>query len=107
MAIEFKMPDIGEGVAEGEIVKWLVGEGDSLTEDQPMVEVMTDKATVEITSPANATVQKILHPDGAVVPVHQVIVVLEEIGGAAQAPAADVQKSKGTSGQCFGDLEPR
>lgn len=46
MAYEFKLPDIGEGMAEGEIVRWLVKEGDVLKQDQPMVEIMTDKATV-------------------------------------------------------------
>ena len=51
MAYEFKLPDIGEGMAEGEIVRWLVKEGDTLAQDQPMVEVMTDKATVEIATP--------------------------------------------------------
>jgi pyruvate dehydrogenase E2 component (dihydrolipoamide acetyltransferase) len=51
MAYEFKLPDIGEGMAEGEIVRWLVNEGDTLTQDQPMVEIMTDKATLEITTP--------------------------------------------------------
>ena len=51
MAFEFKLPDIGEGVAEGEIVEWQVKEGDAVKLDQPMVEVMTDKATVEIPSP--------------------------------------------------------
>ena len=48
---EFRLPDIGEGVVEGEVVKWHVKEGDNVREDQPMVEVMTDKATVEIPSP--------------------------------------------------------
>ena len=50
--IEFKLPDIGEGVAEGEIVKWLVAEGDAVQEHQSVVEVMTDKATVEVPAPA-------------------------------------------------------
>ena len=48
MSDEFKLPDIGEGLAEGEIVKWLVAVGDTVDEDQPLVEVMTDKATVEL-----------------------------------------------------------
>ena len=52
MALQFKLPDIGEGVAEGEIVKWLVSEGDTVAEHQAVVEVMTDKATVEIPAPA-------------------------------------------------------
>jgi len=88
MTIEFKMPDIGEGVAEGEIVRWLVAEGQTVKEDQPMVEVMTDKATVEITSPANATIASILHPEGAVVPVHSVIVILDDGGGGSSSTPA-------------------
>jgi len=51
MIYEFKLPDIGEGVVEGEVVRWLVQEGDQVREDQPLVEVMTDKATVEIPAP--------------------------------------------------------
>src|SRR6476620_5923856 len=54
---EFKLPDIGEGVVEGEIVKWLVKPGDQIVEDQPLVEVMTDKATVTIPSPRRGKVQ--------------------------------------------------
>ena len=52
MAYEFRLPDIGEGMAEGEIVRWLVKEGDVLAQDQPMVEIMTDKATVKMASAA-------------------------------------------------------
>jgi len=89
MTVEFKLPDIGEGVAEGEIVRWIVKEGDPISEDQPMVEVMTDKATVEITSPVTGTVGKILAAEGESVPVHSVIVHLESGGGgAAPAPVA-------------------
>ena len=51
MAFEFRLPDIGEGVAEGEIVRWFVAEGDTVTLDEPMVEVLTDKANVEIPAP--------------------------------------------------------
>jgi pyruvate dehydrogenase E2 component (dihydrolipoamide acetyltransferase) len=94
MTFNFKLPDIGEGVAEGEITRWLVKEGDLVKEDQPMVEVMTDKATVEITSPKSGRIQKILYPEGSVAPVHQVIVVIDEDaaagadGGGSAAPAA-------------------
>ena len=87
--VEFKLPDIGEGVAEGEITRWMVKEGDSISEDQPMVEVMTDKATVEITSPVTGCVGKILAADGQVVPVHSVIVHL--IAGAGSAPKSDAK----------------
>ena len=59
MSDEFKLPDIGEGLAEGEIVKWLVAVGDTVNEDQPLLEVMTDKATVEIPSPRAGTVARL------------------------------------------------
>ncbi|MEK7791015.1 MAG: biotin/lipoyl-containing protein, partial [Deltaproteobacteria bacterium] len=62
--MDFKLPDIGEGVHEGEIVKWLVKEGDHVSEDQPLVEVMTDKATVEIPSPVKGKIQKIYFKEG-------------------------------------------
>lgn len=89
MTVDFKLPDIGEGVAEGEIVRWIVNEGDAIAEDDPMVEVMTDKATVEITSPVTGSVAKILVEEGAVVPVHSVIVQLESSDDAGiPAPAA-------------------
>ncbi len=80
--IDFSLPDIGEGVAEGEITKWLVKEGDSVTEDQPMVEVMTDKATVEIGSPVDGTVHELLHAEGTTVPVGDVLLVLASTSGA-------------------------
>ena len=79
---EFPLPDIGEGVAEGEIVEWKVKEGDAVAEDQEMVEVMTDKATVPITSPVRGTVKKIVAAAGAVVPVGAVLVKIEPAAGA-------------------------
>lgn len=90
MALEFRLPDIGEGVVEGEIIKWLVNEGDTLREDQPMVEVMTDKATVEIPSPKAGRVAKLMVPAGQLCAVGQVMVVIETAGSAAAhaAPAA-------------------
>jgi len=89
MAYDVKLPDIGEGVAEGEIVRWLVKAGDAVKEDQPLVEVMTDKASVEIPSPRTGTIEAILVEEGAVVPVGTVLVSIAVAGGAAaSAPAA-------------------
>ena len=84
MAYEFKLPDLGEGLTEGEISRWLVSEGDDIAEDQPLVEIQTDKTTVEIPSPAAGTVTQILVDEGKVVPVGTVLVV---IGGDGAAPA--------------------
>ena len=64
MAYEFRLPDIGEGLTEGEIVKWHVAEGDSVAENQPLVNVLTDKAEVEIPSPKTGTIRKILFKSG-------------------------------------------
>ena len=85
MALEFKLPDIGEGIAEGEIVQWLVQPGDAVEEHQPVVEVMTDKATVEVPAPAAGTVTELRAEAGQVVPVGSVIFVLETSGAAPSA----------------------
>jgi 2-oxoglutarate dehydrogenase complex dihydrolipoamide succinyltransferase (E2) component len=81
LVFEFKLPDLGEGVAEGEIVKWLVSEGQQIKEDQPMVEVMTDKATVQIPSPTSGVVKQILAKEGQTVKVGTNLVVLDNSGG--------------------------
>src|SRR5437773_9472683 len=88
MAFEFRLPDIGEGVVEGEVVRWLVKEGDVVREDQPMVEVMTDKATVEIPSPKAGRIASIEAPEGKTCKVGQVMMRIEPEGGAAAEPAA-------------------
>jgi pyruvate dehydrogenase E2 component (dihydrolipoamide acetyltransferase) len=89
MAFSFYMPDIGEGVVEGEIVAWKVKEGDRVKLDQTLVEVMTDKATVELPSPRAGTVVKIHYRDGQICPVGQILVTIDEDGAAAGAnPAA-------------------
>jgi pyruvate dehydrogenase E2 component (dihydrolipoamide acetyltransferase) len=75
---EFKLPDIGEGVVEGEIVAWKVTVGQAVAEDQPLVEVMTDKATVEIPSPRAGTVVALNGGEGEVVNVGATIVVLDD-----------------------------
>jgi pyruvate dehydrogenase E2 component (dihydrolipoamide acetyltransferase) len=83
--LEFKLPDIGEGVTEGEIVNWLVQEGDSVSENQEMVEVMTDKATVTIGAPQAGKVSERRFKVGDTVPVGQVLVVLELGAGGGDA----------------------
>jgi len=90
MAYEFKLPDLGEGLTEGEVARWLVAEGDEIAEDQPLVEIQTDKTTVEIPSPAEGIVTKILVADGEVVPVGTVLVV---IGGDGPVSAATVERA--------------
>ncbi|MDI6765001.1 MAG: dihydrolipoamide acetyltransferase family protein [Thermodesulfobacteriota bacterium] len=86
MAFEFKFPDIGEGLTEGEIVRWLVKEGDEVKEGQPLVEVETDKALAEIPSPATGVVLKILAKEKEIIKVGQVIVIIGEKGEAWAAP---------------------
>ncbi|RNJ25396.1 2-oxo acid dehydrogenase subunit E2 [Halosegnis longus] len=74
MVRKFELPDVGEGLAEAEIVSWLVEVGDTVTEDQPVAEVETDKAVVEVPSPVNGTVKEILAEEGGMVPVGNVII---------------------------------
>src|SRR3954462_12570443 len=76
VAYEFKLPDLGEGLTEGEIARWLVEEGQEIAEDAPLVEIATDKTTVEIPSPAGGKVSRILVAEGEVVPVGTVLVVI-------------------------------
>ena len=90
MAYEFKLPDLGEGLTEGEVARWLVTEGQEIAEDDPLVEVQTDKTTVEIPSPAAGKVARILVPEGQVVPVGTVLVVIGEDG----AGRADVEQPR-------------
>jgi len=88
MTFEVKLPDIGEGVAEGEIVRWLVKPGDTVHEDQPLVEVMTDKANVEIPAPRTGTIEALLAEEGQVVPVGTVLVTIAVVGTPALAHTA-------------------
>lgn len=88
---EFKLPDIGEGVTEGEIVSWHVKEGERVAEDQVMVEVMTDKATVTIGAPRAGKIDKLMFPVGSMVKVGDVLLVIQTGNGSrttAQLPAA-------------------
>ena len=76
----FKLPDIGEGVVEGEVVEWMVSVGDSVKEDDPILSVMTDKATVEIPSPTDGVVKSIVGEPGTILAVGQVCIEFETDG---------------------------
>ncbi len=78
MAFQFKMPDIGEGIAEGEIVKWFVKPGDEIKEDDSLLEVQNDKSVEEIPSPVNGKILNILIPEGTVANVGDILVEIEE-----------------------------
>jgi pyruvate dehydrogenase E2 component (dihydrolipoamide acetyltransferase) len=98
VAYAFKLPDLGEGLTEGEVARWLVAVGDEIAEDQPLVEIQTDKTTVEIPSPAAGLVTRILVAEGEVAPVGAVLVVIgadDDGAPVADAPAAD--RSQGLS----------
>ena len=80
MALEFRFPDVGEGIHEGEIVRWLVKEGDKVHPDQPLVEVETDKAVVEIPAPRAGTILHMAVGAGEKIQVGEVLVVIGEAG---------------------------
>ena len=99
---EFKLPDVGEGVAEGELVSWLVAPGDRVEEDQPVAEVETDKALVEVPSSYDGTVEELFVEEGEMVPVGDVIIsfrvdeegeadAADEAGDETAAAAADAE----------------
>jgi pyruvate/2-oxoglutarate dehydrogenase complex dihydrolipoamide acyltransferase (E2) component len=92
MAYELKLPDLGEGLTEGEIARWLVSEGQDVAEDDPLVEIQTDKTTVEIPSPAAGKVTQILVEEGKVVPVGTLLVV---IGGDGEKPRTEAKPAEG------------
>src|SRR5260221_11277546 len=94
MAYEFKLPDLGEGLTEGEVARWLVEEGQDIAEDDPLVEIQTDKTTVEIPSPAAGKVARILVQEGEVVPVGTVLVVIGDDGAAQGGPVPEPPTAK-------------
>ncbi len=85
----FKLPDVGEGVAEAEVVEWHVAEGESVAEDAPLVDVMTDKATVELTSPVAGTISRLGAAVGDIVAVGSELVRIDAGDVAADHVAAD------------------
>ncbi|HRX83716.1 MAG TPA: dihydrolipoamide acetyltransferase family protein [Phycisphaerae bacterium] len=94
MASEFKLPDLGEGITEGQIVRILVAEGDEVAEDQAILEVETDKAAVEIPSPVAGVASKIHVKEGETVAVGQTLVTFDGDGGADEKPAKAEKPAK-------------
>ncbi|WP_394692596.1 dihydrolipoamide acetyltransferase family protein [Hyphobacterium sp.] len=86
----YKLPDVGEGVVEAEIVEWRIKVGDTVEEDQPILDVMTDKATVEVPCAVNGTVTKIVGEPGDVIPVGTEILFIDT--GGAPAPSEDPEE---------------
>jgi pyruvate dehydrogenase E2 component (dihydrolipoamide acetyltransferase) len=80
VSFQFKLPDIGEGIHEGEIVKWFVKKGDKVKEDDVLCEVQNDKAVVEIPSPVEGTVEEVLVPEGTVATVGQTLITFDAPG---------------------------
>ncbi len=99
MDFEFKLPDIGEGLVEGEIVKWFVKVGDTVTEHQPVASVLTDKAEVEIPSPKSGKVLKLFGKPGQKIQVHAPLIVLSVTGEGKPdaAPTAAAKKQPGAT----------
>jgi pyruvate dehydrogenase E2 component (dihydrolipoamide acetyltransferase) len=91
LAFEFKLPDLGEGITSGEIKRWLVKKGDKVQEDDPVAEVETDKAVVELPAPVTGTIEDLKFKEGDKVPVGSVIVVIRE-EGEAKKEAPPVQE---------------
>lgn len=94
MSFEFKFPDVGEGLTEGKLVKWLVKVGDTISADQAIAEVETDKAVVEVPIPQGGTVEKLLYKEGDTMIVDQPMIVLSDGNGVAAAPATEAPKEE-------------
>ena len=111
MAQSFKLPDLGEGLTEGEVARWLVSEGQEIAEDDPLVEIQTDKATVDIPSPYAGTVLRILVQEGEVAPVGTTLVVIGAPGEAVpeavprpEPEAARLRRAAAEAPSAPGDL---
>ena len=103
MARSFKLPDLGEGLTEGEVARWLVSEGQEIAEDDPLVEIQTDKATVEIPSPYAGTVLRILVAEGEIAPVGAELVLVGEPG--EELPASEDEETTALGSETRGPGE--
>jgi pyruvate dehydrogenase E2 component (dihydrolipoamide acetyltransferase) len=106
MAFEFHLPDLAEGMVEAEIVSWKVKVGDVVALDQPVVEVMSDKATVEIPAPAAGTIQAINFAEGDIAEVGAVLFVIAQVGDEAAPLPAAARTGNGSSKAAIADAGP-
>ena len=104
---EFKLPDIGEGVVEGEIVEWMVAVGDVVKEDDPILSVMTDKATVEIPSPCDGTVTSMVGDAGDIIPVGGVCIVFDVEGDGNASEASQPVEEKPAAEETTAPVEEK
>src|SRR3989338_10299239 len=106
MPYEFKFPDVGEGIQEGEIVKWLVKKGDKVKEDQVLGQIETDKAVVDMPSPRSGTILQINFKEGETVKVGQVLLVIGEKNEKVSSKPEKVEIQEQKKGQAVvGSLE--
>jgi pyruvate dehydrogenase E2 component (dihydrolipoamide acetyltransferase) len=103
---EFKMPDVGEGLTEAEILKWYVQPGDQVTDGQVVCEVETAKAAVELPIPYDGVVRELRFPEGSTVDVGQVIIAVDVAGGAG-TPAADAPAAEAPAAEAPAAEEPK
>src|SRR5215831_1962168 len=92
MATDVVMPQMGESIAEGTIVRWIKKTGDTIDRDEPLFEISTDKVDAEIPSPAAGVVAEIRAKEGDTVPVNSVVAVIAAAGESAPAPAHEPPK---------------
>ena len=107
MVYEFKLPDLGEGIHEGEIKKWLVKEGDKVKSDQPIAELETDKAVVEMPCPKTGVVLKIFGKEGDKIKVGQILIVIGQEGEVYEVKSPEPSAiSRQPSALCAGARGP-
>ncbi|PYZ94842.1 2-oxoglutarate dehydrogenase [Salipaludibacillus keqinensis] len=101
--IDFKLPDVGEGMHEGEILKWFVKEGDVVKQDEPVLEVQTDKVNAELTSPVSGQIKKILYLEGEVAEVGSTLFKIEDGSTSSEAASRSSDENETISRQETGD----
>jgi pyruvate dehydrogenase E2 component (dihydrolipoamide acetyltransferase) len=106
MAYEFKFPDVGEGIQEGRLIKWLIKPGDTIKEDQPVAEVETDKAVVEIPAPKSGVVKQLLYNEKDIMPVGKTIMIIDIANNPASCKTS-TQGQQSTSERSATPITPR